>query len=119
MGNYTRYTPNLFSVLKRKGEKYAQGINKKGKILGFTIDSGYCRVTLRINEKSKRFCIHRLMAMAFIPNPDSLEQVNHINGIKTDNRICNLEWVSRSQNLIHAYRVLGSYHHSKAGRSNK
>lgn len=74
---------------------------KKRKIS--THHSGYKRV----NIKGKHFSIHRLMAEKYLPNPEKKEQVNHINGNRGDNRIENLEWVSRSENQKHAYNTLG------------
>lgn len=67
--------------------------------------TGYERLTLFKGRKVfKKYSVHRLVAMHFIPNPENKPQVNHKNGIKTDNRLENLEWVSKSENMIHAIK---------------
>lgn len=68
---------------------------------------GYKRVGLCKNSVLKHKQVHRLVAEAFIPNPENKPQVNHKNGIKTDNRVSNLEWTSVNENLNHARDVLG------------
>ena len=68
--------------------------------------SGYACCTLSLKGKTYTKSIHRLVAEAFIPNPDLFKEVNHRNGNKLDNRVENIEWCSRSHNLKHSYRVL-------------
>jgi hypothetical protein len=63
---------------------------------------GYSYVDLVINAKIKKFTIHRLMAMAFIPNPKNKPQVNHKDGIKNNNMLSNIEWSTRSENQKHS-----------------
>src|SRR3990167_8755869 len=57
------------------------------------------------NKNRKGFKVHRLVAQAYIPNPLNLPEVNHKNGIKNDNRVENLEWCSRKQNLEHGFKI--------------
>jgi hypothetical protein len=75
----------------------------KERILKKNINSsGYFCCNISINV-SKSFYLHRLIAESFIYNPENKKEINHINGIKTDNRIENLEWCTRSENMKHAY----------------
>ena len=82
------------------------GINThNGKILKGTLSSTrYNQVELYKNKSNKKYTIHRLVAMEFIPNLENKPFINHKNGIKTDNYIENLEWCTNSENQIHAYR---------------
>jgi len=67
---------------------------------------GYLRVALFKNGKGKHVEVQRLVAIAFIPNPDNKPEVNHIDGNKKNNKVENLEWVTISENAIHSARAL-------------
>ena len=70
-----------------------------------TLKNGYDTVMFSINGDITCNYVHRLVAEAFIPNPNNLPQVNHINHIRTDNRACNLEWCDPKYNLQDAHGV--------------
>lgn len=82
----------------RKGDKFYQPINN-----GYN----YLSVGLRKDGIKKRYYIHRLVADAFIDNFENKKEVNHIDGIRINNQLSNLEWVTRSENHYHRYKVLG------------
>ena len=80
---------------------------RTGRVLRLqTNRSGYTSVSMmRPNGKPITVTVHRLVANAFVDNPLELRDVNHINGIKADNRVENLEWCSHSDNIIHAQNL--------------
>lgn len=91
---YPNYEINTDSTIRRIKSK---------RILKQDGTSPYFRVTLWIKNIPKHQSVHRLMAKAFIPNPENKAQVNHIDGNKKNNNIENLEWATISENSKHAF----------------
>lgn len=92
----TNYSVNDKGIIKN---------NNTGRIIKGTKQYGYLRVSLFINKKYIGESIHRLVAKAFLPNPNNYPIINHKNGIRDDNRVENLEWCSYSYNTKEAYRL--------------
>lgn len=78
---------------------------EKGRLLGSKSVRGYVSVTIHVDGKTIPVYVHRLVAEAFVPNPDNLPCVDHVNGVKDDNRAKNLEWVTHSENTKRAMEM--------------
>ena len=78
--------------------------------------SAYENIKLCRNNITYHFLIHRLVAEAFIPNPNNLPEVNHINKNRSDNRVENLEWCTRLDNLYDSYSTLSATRNYKPCR---
>lgn len=96
-------------AVSEDGDVFSLNYNHTGtvkKLKTSSTNCGYKIVCIRKNKRPYWKLVHRLVAQAFIPNLENKSDINHKNGIKTDNRVENLEWVSKSENMLHAYHVL-------------
>jgi hypothetical protein len=78
---------------------------RRNKILKLNLSSEYVTLSININKKCKFIPVHRLVAIAFIPNSENKPFVNHIDGDKHNNFAENLEWVTSQENIIHAFET--------------
>lgn len=92
--------------LERYVQKNGFKTKKKSKIKScYVTNMGYLRVELSKNKNNRKFLVHRLVAETFIPNNNTELQVNHIDGNKQNNNINNLEWITPTENNLHAIRL--------------
>jgi hypothetical protein len=96
---------------------YLRDFGKYILLNGHVSAAGYPRVHIRNDGNITWVSVHRLVALAFLPNPDNLPQVNHKDGNKLNSHVDNLEWCTAQQNIRHAYdtglvsKVFGEAHH--------
>ena len=83
------------------GDVYRNGKKRKTKIH----KQGYIRITLTINGKQYTPLLHRLVAETYLPNPNNLREVDHLDFNKQNNHYSNLEWVTHSENMLRAHRA--------------
>ena len=89
-----------YYLISEDGRVY--NLKTKRYLKGHLENTGYISVNLNIDNKKKNYALHRLVAQTFLENPDNLPIVNHKDGNKLNNNVENLEWVTQSQNRVHA-----------------
>ncbi|MBQ8969222.1 MAG: NUMOD4 motif-containing HNH endonuclease [Bacteroidaceae bacterium] len=102
-------------IIIQKGHKnYFKRVMKSKVLISRKQNSGYLVVWLSVDGVVTPHTVHRLVANAFVEKISGKDFVNHIDGDKTNNNASNLEWVTKSENLEHDYRVLGHRHNSRS-----
>lgn len=99
IAGYNQYQVSNYGRVKTT----ANSATRKERILKpYKMAKGYLYVDLWINGKHKKHRIHKLVAIAFIPNPENKNEINHIDGNKENNHISNLEWCTHKENIKHS-----------------
>lgn len=99
---YLEFPLNPNYLVCENGKVY----NKRRKTSTYGKDhQGYRRLSINVQGKSKSLLVHRMVAMTYLPNPNNLPEVNHIDGNKSNNHVNNLEWVTRHDNQKHAFKL--------------
>lgn len=105
-GYENMYEISNYGRVKSLSRKALDGrVLKESIIKGGYFGNGYQFVCLRKNGMNKNYLVHRLVAKAFVPNEHQYPNVNHIDGVKTNNHHSNLEWCTQSYNLRHAIKI--------------
>lgn len=99
------YEISSLGRVKTLERRDCRGQYRKSILLKAASVRGYLQIQLWNNRMSRIYKIHRLVAQVFIPNPENKPQVNHKNGVKTDNNVENLEWCTSLENIHHAQRI--------------
>ena len=106
--DYPNYEVNINGGIRNKETKKT--------LLPILNTTGYYKVSLFKDKKSKSCSIHRIVALTLIPNPHNLKEINHIDGDKSNNSVKNLEWCSRKDNAKHSYNL--GLQKAKRGKEN-
>lgn len=89
---------NEITCWHARGKKFITIKNKEQITCGCLVN-GYCVTSLTKNKISKNYLVHRLVAEAFIDNPENKPCIDHINTVRNDNRVCNLRWCTQKENM--------------------
>ena len=108
LGDLTKVIPFASKyAVSEDGVVYSKAKSKDGSyklMVGVLDTSTYYRMNIRLDDGTvKKFLVHRLVAITHLPNPNNLPEVNHKDGNKLNNKVSNLEWVTRNQNIQHSF----------------